>query len=207
MLLVARRAAAPTEEDAVVNDLFVMQIPIVEKILRTVLVYAVIMVLFRLTGKRGLAALNTCDFVVIFLLSNVVQNAIIGNDDSLLGGVVGAVTLVAVNTAINRLIAVSPTAARVFEGAATVVISDGNIDGRAIRRLGLRRTELEHAVRIQNGDTTDDVHLGLLELSGQLVLSLTHDAQPATRGDLAFVLARLDSIDQQLTAARSHDQG
>jgi uncharacterized membrane protein YcaP (DUF421 family) len=179
----------------VLNDLFVMQIPIAEKILRTVLVYAVIVVLFRLTGKRGLAGLNTFDFVVIFLLSNVVQNAVIGNDDSLLGGVVGAVTLVVVNTAINRIIAVSPTAARVFEGAATAVISNGRIDRRAMRRLGLRRTKLEHAVRIQNGDSTDDVQSGSLQPTGQLVLSLTHDAQPATRGDLACVLARLDRID------------
>jgi uncharacterized membrane protein YcaP (DUF421 family) len=85
-----------------------MQIPILEKILRTVLVYVLIVVLFRLTGKRGLAGLNTFDFVVIFLLSNVVQNAIIGSDNSLLGGAVGAVTLVVVNTAVNRLIASVP---------------------------------------------------------------------------------------------------
>lgn len=140
-------------------------------------------------------------------MSKVMQNAVIGNDDSLLGGVVGAVTLVAVNTAINRLIADSPTAARVFEGPATTVISDGNIDGAAMRRLGLRRTALEHAVRIQNGDSTDDRQRGLLEPTGQLILRLTHDAEPATRGDLASVLARLDSIDRQLKAARGHDPG
>jgi uncharacterized membrane protein YcaP (DUF421 family) len=186
----------------VVNDMFVMQIPILEKILRTVLVYAAIVVLFRLTGKRGLAGLNTFDFVVIFLLSNVVQNAIIGADNSLLGGVVGAVTLVAVSTAVNRLIAVSPVAARVFEGKATTVISDGQIDAHAVRRLGLRRTELEHAVRIQNGDSTDDVHLGLLEPSGQLVLTIAYDAQPASRADLALLLARLEHIDHQLTIGR-----
>ncbi|BBX26843.1 DUF421 domain-containing protein [Mycolicibacterium alvei] len=190
-----------------INDMFVMEIPILEKILRTVLVYAVIIVLFRLTGKRGLASLNTLDFVVIFLLSNVVQNAIIGADNSLLGGAVGAVTLVAVNTALNRLIAASPVAARVFEGTATTVISDGRVDGRAMRRLGLRRGELEHAVRIQDGDTTDDVELGLLEPSGQLVLTLAPRAQPATRGDLAVLLARLDHIDQQLTIARGLGQG
>ncbi|WP_166903267.1 DUF421 domain-containing protein [Mycobacterium sp. DL440] len=190
-----------------VNDMFVMQIPILEKVLRTVLVYAVIMVLFRLTGKRGLASLNTLDFVVIFLLSNVVQNAIIGADNSLLGGVVGAVTLVAVNTAMNRLIAVSPTASRVFEGTATAVIENGEVDRRAMRRLGLRRAELEHAVRVQDGDSTDDVELGLLEPSGQLVLTLAHDAQPATRGDLALLLARLDHIDRQLAIARRPDQG
>ena len=79
--------------------------------------------------------------MVIFLLSNVVQNAIIGADNSLLE-VVGAVTLVAVNTVVNRLIAVSPVAARVFEGKATTVISDGQIDAQAVRRLGLRRSRV-----------------------------------------------------------------
>jgi uncharacterized membrane protein YcaP (DUF421 family) len=68
------------------HAMFAEQIPLTEKILRTVIVYAVIALLFRLTGKRGLASLNTFDFVVIFLLSNVVQNAIIGNDTSLTGG-------------------------------------------------------------------------------------------------------------------------
>jgi len=122
-------------------DMFVEQIPVAEKILRTVIVYALIAVLFRLTGKRGLANLNTFDFIVIFLLSNVVQNAIIGNDQSLLGGIIGAVTLVAINLAVNRLIAVNTTAARIFEGRATTVITDGHILNRATRHLGLRRSE------------------------------------------------------------------
>jgi hypothetical protein len=81
------------------HDMFVEQIPLAEKVIRTIVVYAVLMVLFGLPGKRGLAAMNTFDFIVIFLLSNVVQNAVIGNDNSLLGGMVGAVTLVAVTTA------------------------------------------------------------------------------------------------------------
>src|ERR1039457_3349787 len=70
--------------------MFVEQIPLAEKILRTVIVYALLAVLFRLTGKRGLASMNTFDFIVIFLLSNVVQNAVIGNDTSLIGGLIGA---------------------------------------------------------------------------------------------------------------------
>lgn len=98
------------------HAMFVEQIPLGEKIIRTVLVYALIAVLFRLAGKRGLASMNTFDFVVIFLLSNVVQNAVIGNDSSLTGGAVGAVTLVAVNAAVNRLIASNATAARIFDG-------------------------------------------------------------------------------------------
>jgi uncharacterized membrane protein YcaP (DUF421 family) len=68
------------------HSMFVVQIPVLEKILRTVLVYATILILFRLTGKRDLATFNMFDFVVMFLLSNVVQNAIIGSDSSLSGG-------------------------------------------------------------------------------------------------------------------------
>jgi uncharacterized membrane protein YcaP (DUF421 family) len=81
--------------------MFVIQIPVLEKVLRTVLVYATIVILFRLVGKRDLATFNTFDFVVIFLLSNVVQNAVIGNDDSVTGGVIGAVVLVALNAALR----------------------------------------------------------------------------------------------------------
>ena len=80
----------PHLEAGMWRALFVEQIPLTEKILRTVLVYALIAILFRVAGKRGLANPNTFDFVVIFLLSNVVQNAVIGNDTSLTGGVVGA---------------------------------------------------------------------------------------------------------------------
>ena len=142
------------------HAMFVEQIPLTEKILRTVLVYALIALLFRLTGKRGLATMNTFDFVVIFLLSNVVQNAVIGNDTSLTGGAVGAVTLVAVNAAVNRLIASSATAARIFDGQPTTVISDGHVMRRALAHLGLRRSELDNAVRLQNGDDVSEVQTG-----------------------------------------------
>jgi uncharacterized membrane protein YcaP (DUF421 family) len=75
------------------HAMFVQQIPLTEKVLRTVIVYALIVVLFRLTGKRVLASMNTFDFV-IFLLSKVVQNALIVIDASLIDGMIGAVTLV-----------------------------------------------------------------------------------------------------------------
>jgi uncharacterized membrane protein YcaP (DUF421 family) len=180
------------------HDMFVEQIPVVEKILRTVIVYALIVVLFRLTGKRGLANLNTFDFIVIFLLSNVVQNAVIGNDQSLLGGVIGAVTLVAMNTAVNRLVVVNATAARIFEGRATTVISDGHIVTRALRRLGLRRSEIEHAVRLQNADTVDQIELGSLDASGQLLLTLKSAEQGATKADIAELLEQLRRIEARL---------
>jgi uncharacterized membrane protein YcaP (DUF421 family) len=184
------------------RDMFVEQIPVVEKILRTVIVYGLLAVLFRLTGKRGLANLSTFDFIVIFLLSNVVQNAVIGNDNSLIGGMIGAVTLVGVNTALNRLIAINATAARIFEGQATTVITDGHVVDRALRRLGLRRSEIDHAVRLQNGDDIEQVHDGSLEPGGQLVLTLKPAEQNATKADIAALTDRLLRLEGLLTTPR-----
>lgn len=184
------------------HAMFAEQIPVAEKILRTVIVYALIAVLFRLTGKRGLASMNTFDFVVIFLLSNVVQNAVIGNDTSLIGGMIGAVTLVTVNELVNRLIAASPTAARIFDGRPTTVISDGHVVEPALRRLGMRRSEIDHAVRLQNGDDVSEVKVGRLEPGGQLVLTLKAAEQAATKADIADLTSRLGQIEHLLGATR-----
>jgi uncharacterized membrane protein YcaP (DUF421 family) len=184
------------------HAMFAEQIPLAEKILRTVIVYALIAVLFRLTGKRGLASMNTFDVVVIFLLSNVVQNAIIGNDTSLIGGVIGAVTLLAVNTGVNHLIAVNATAARVFDGHATTVIADGHVVDHALRRLGMRRSELGAAVRLQGGDDIAEVDRGSLEPGGQLVLTLKTGEQGATKSDVAELTSQLRRIESLISASR-----
>lgn len=194
------------------HDIFVIQIPVLEKILRTVLVYATIVVLFRLAGKRGLASLNTLDFVVIFLLSNVVQNAVIGNDNSFSGGAIGAATLVAVNAAVNRLVASSARVARWFEGTPTTIISDGAPVVREVRRLALRPADLEHAVRIQNGDKISDVESGILEPSGHLILTLKPSEQDATKRDIEEVLRRLANLETRITTdgaggEEAHPQG
>jgi uncharacterized membrane protein YcaP (DUF421 family) len=180
------------------HSMFVVQIPILEKILRTVLVYITILVLFRVAGKRDLAVLNTFDFVVIFLLSNVVQNAIIGNDTSLLGGIIGAATLVGINAAVNQWLTVSTRAARVLEGTATTIIEEGQFIPRALRRLSLRPEEVEHAMRVQNGDDVTEIGIGRMEPNGQLILSLKPEEQNATRGDITHLNSRLDAIETVL---------
>jgi uncharacterized membrane protein YcaP (DUF421 family) len=181
------------------HDLITQQLPWTEKVVRTVLVYALLVVLFRLSGKRGLASMNTFDVVVVFLLGNVVQNAVIGNDDSFTGAAIGAVTLVAVNALVNRLTVLSPLAQRIFEGTPTAVITDGRVVRGSLRRLGLRRTELEHAVRLQNGDDVAQVDHGELEPGGQLLLTLKDDEQGATKADVAALLARLDHLERLVT--------
>src|SRR2546423_13405059 len=86
------------------TDMFVLGLPIAEKILRPILVYAFLIVGLRLAGKRELAQLNPFDLIVLLTLSNTVQNAIIGNDNSVSGGVIGATTLLAVNYFVVRFL-------------------------------------------------------------------------------------------------------
>ncbi len=180
------------------HDMLAVQIPIVEKVLRTILVYALIVVLFRISGKRGLANLNTFDFAVIFLLSNVVQNAVIGPDNSVTGGVIGAVTLVVVNAALNRWLALDERAGRVIEGTPTTVIQNGRLVKGAVRRLALRRGELENAIRTQQGDRISDVASARLEPDGRLVVVLKREESNATRADISRLEERLAAIESLL---------
>jgi uncharacterized membrane protein YcaP (DUF421 family) len=180
------------------HRMFVEQIPVDEKLLRTVLVYAVVAILIRLTGKRSLAGLNTLDIAVVFLLSNVVQNAIIGDDLSVTGGALGAASLVAVNSLLNRLALRYPLFARVFDGTETCVIENGAVVERRARRLGLRDAELKHAVRLQNGEDIAQVESGVLEPSGQLLVTLRASEQSATKADVAHLTEQLGRIEAAL---------
>src|SRR5437016_372129 len=139
------------------SDLWTLGVPAAEKVVRTVLVYGGLAVLLRLAGKRDLAQLNTFDLVVVLLLSNVVQNAIIGNDNSLVGGLIGAAVLVLVNAAVVRASVSSETLARAFEGRPTVLIEDGRFDDGALRHEGLRRDDVEAAVRRQGANDASEV--------------------------------------------------
>ena len=119
------------------KDILVLQEPLAEKMLRAALVYVVILILIRLSGKRGLATMNIFDLVVVLLIAGVVETAIIGDDTSVAGAVVSAVTLVAVNRAVSLLVDTSPLAARILEGKPTTVIDGGQVVQGALRKLGL----------------------------------------------------------------------
>src|ERR1700759_2903408 len=137
------------------SDLFTVQVPLVEKVLRTVLVYAGLAFLLRLAGKRDLAQLNTFDLVVMMLLSNVVQNSIIGADNSLTGGLVGAGVLIWVNSVWVRVVNRRPGLTRLFEGTPTTLVKDGPVVAR-LERLGLRRADVVAALRRQGADSIDE---------------------------------------------------
>jgi uncharacterized membrane protein YcaP (DUF421 family) len=184
------------------DHLFHSEALVVEKVLRTIGVYFLLLILLRITGKRGLAGLNSLDLVVIFLLSNVVQDAVIGDDHSIWGGAIGAVTLVATNAAVNRLALKYPWAERLLIGPSVPVIIDGKPDWPVLRRYGLGADELDHAVRLQSGESIHDVEHGELTPTGQLILNLKDSEQGATRGDIDRVLIRLADLESRLPVRR-----
>ena len=132
--------------------------------------------------------------MVLLLLSNVVQNAVIGNDNSLLGGMFGAVVLVAVNAVVVRVFRSSDRADRVFEGSATTLVTEGELDRRAIWRVGLRPADVVNALRRQGASTIDEVDTAELTPGGGIVVKLRADAENATAGDIARLEAKLDRL-------------
>jgi len=165
-----------------------------EKVLRTVVVYAAITILIRVAGKRLLGQMNSLDLVVVLLLSNVVQNAIIGPDNSVLGAIIGAVVLVGFNALLDRLSHVSPAMRRLLVGQPTQVIEDGEVDHAALRRLGISVGELDLALRRQGSDEPGQVQVAALEPEGEIVVTLKPGERPATRDDLASAVAELKAL-------------
>lgn len=173
------------------NDLWAFQIPPLEKVLRTVLVYLAILVIVRVAGKRLLAQMNSLDLVVVLLLSNVVQNAIIGDDNSLVGGVLGAVVLVAANAGLERIAQVFPAFRRVVEGRPTPVVRDGEVINGALDRLGMTRGELNWALRHQGADRVSEVETATLDPGGSLTVDLKDEEQALSQGEFRAEMARL----------------
>jgi uncharacterized membrane protein YcaP (DUF421 family) len=164
------------------SDMFSLPVPALEKVLRTVLVYGGLAILLRLAGKRDLAQLNTFDLVVMLLLSNVVQNAVIGNDNSLTGGLLGATVLIAVNAAWVRVINRRPRLTMLFEGTPSMLVENGKVTGN-LHRLGLRRADVAVALRHQGASSIDDVAQASLEPGGSIVVDLKPEAQDVTVGE------------------------
>ena len=185
------------------SNLFHPELSGLEKVLRTVLVYLLIVVLFRLMGKRTMASLSTMDFVVMFLLSNVVQNAIIGQDNSFTGGAIGAATLIGVNFLFDWLQYTFPVVSRLFEGTGSDLVSRGKSQPKVLRKLLMRPAELDHAIHLQNGDDLNEVWSARLEPSGQLIIVLKSSEQDASHGDIDDLRKRLDRIEKLLVEKRS----
>jgi uncharacterized membrane protein YcaP (DUF421 family) len=155
------------------DDFLLPSISILEKVVRPLLVYIFLVVAFRFFGKRQLAQLTSFDFIVLLTISNVVQNAMIGNDNSLLGGMVGATTILVANFALAYLTFRSRRIERLVEGDSTVFVQDGKILTENLRKELFTEQDLFQALRrIQIDPETDLSTLKLVELDpdGQITI-------------------------------------
>jgi uncharacterized membrane protein YcaP (DUF421 family) len=148
------------------NDIFVMGAPLVEKIVRPILVYIFLVVALRVFGKRELAQLNPFDLVVLLSLSNTVQNAIIGNDNSLSGGLAGALALLAMNYLVVRFLFTHRRLDEIFEGKPTTLIEKGRVLNGALAKELLTRAELSTVLHRQGFDRVEEVEKCVLEPGG-----------------------------------------
>jgi uncharacterized membrane protein YcaP (DUF421 family) len=176
------------------DNLMHLDLSVWEKVVRTVAVYVVLAALIRVAGKRDLAQLNAFDLVVVLLLSNVVQNAVIGPDNSLLGGAIGATVLIALNAVVVRLARDHERVARLLEGTSTTLVRHGKWDADAMRREGLRQADVEAALRRQNANSVKDVDSVSIEPGGAIVTELREELQSATHADIARLEAKLDEL-------------
>ena len=150
------------------HAMFTPDITIAEKVLRPVIVYFFLIIGLRLAGKRELAQLNPFDFIVLMTLSNTVQNAIIGNDNSVSGGMIGAATLLAVNYGVVRLVRNHRKLQRALEGRADVLVRNGQIMKDHCDRELISKADLTAAAHKQGIASLHDVDYAVLEPTGTI---------------------------------------
>ncbi len=178
------------------HDIFVVGAPVIEKVARPIVVYFALVALLRAFGKRELAQLNPFDLVVLLSLSNTVQNAIIGNDNSLTGGLIGAFTLLAVNYLVVRFLFRHRRLDQVFEGKPTVLIDKGHVMKKAMAKELLTHAELTTVLHRQGFDELEDVESCVLEPGGTFYIH--RKSPPADEVAHAEVMKRLNDLDRKL---------
>jgi uncharacterized membrane protein YcaP (DUF421 family) len=154
-------------------NMFIPEVQILEKIVRPLIIYFFLLLMFRIAGKREVGQMTPFDLVVLLTISNVLQNAMIGPDNSLTGGLIGGLTLFVANGLIGRLTLYFPSIARLLEGKPTLLIEDGRILIKNLRREIMTKAELERAVRKHDLDPVADLPLirrALLEQDGTVTI-------------------------------------
>ena len=183
------------------TDLFTPDISILEKIIRPVIVYLFLVIGLRLAGKRELAQLNTGDLIVLLTLSNTVQNAIIGNDNSVTGGIIGATTLLIVNYIWTRFLFAHEKLDRLAEGDPDVLIEGGEIKHDRLKKEQILRSELEIAAHKQGFASLDDVDQAVLEPGGTIAFVGKKPSTDVERH--SQIMERLEQISKELATLRT----
>ncbi len=160
-------------------NFLIPEVSVIEKIVRPIIVYFFLLITFRIAGKRELGQMTPFDLIVLLTISNILQNAMIGPDNSLTGGLIGGLALFCANGLIGRLTLYFPRLARLLEGRPTLLIEDGRIMTKNLRREVMTRSELERAMRKHDLDPETDIPLikkALLEQDG--TVTIIHHGEP-----------------------------
>lgn len=182
------------------EHMFNLPVPLIEKIVRPMLVYLALIILLRVFGKRELAQLNPFDLVVLLSLSNTVQNAIIGDDNSLSGGIIGAVSLLAVNWLLVQLLYRSPRLARVLAGRGRVLIRNGRVDAHALKAECMSMEDLLEVLHRQGFDSFDRVRQCEIEPNGTFYIQPYEPTEEDSRH--AELMARINLLTREVAAMR-----
>ena len=174
------------------HDMFLLDLPVLEKILRPIIIYFFLVIGVRIAGKRQLAQLNPFDLVVLLTLSNTVQNAIIGNDNSVTGGIIGASTLLAVNFVVVWYLYGHQRLEHLIEGDPDLLIKDGKIRHKRLKHELITLAELQAAARRQGFASLDDVDRAILEPGGTISFCGRQPAAEETRH--VELISRLDQL-------------
>lgn len=180
--------------------MFSLTLPLAEKILRPIIVYTFIVIMLRVFGKRELAQLNPFDLVVLLSVSNTVQNAIIGDDNSVTGGLVGAFALFGINYMVVRFLFRHRRLDEILEGTPTKLIEDGHICKEGLAKELLSESELLTVAHRQGFDHLKDVEHCTLEPGGAFYFQ-AKEPHPHERNH-DEVMKRLDALSGQIDDLR-----
>ena len=148
--------------------MFNMSVPWWEFVVRGVVVYTFLLIILRLTGKRQIGQLSAFDFVLLLILSNAVQNSMNAGDNSLIGGLVVAATLVTLNFLVGYISFKSKKIATIIEGRPQILIHNGKLFADVMETAQLSHHELDAALRGAGCLNVDAVHVAILENNGDI---------------------------------------
>ncbi|MBC6980136.1 DUF421 domain-containing protein [Caulobacter sp. 17J80-11] len=138
-----------------------------DSVLRAAAVYFVLMLLFRVAGRRALGQITTFDFVLLLIISEATQNAMIGDDFSVTNGVLVISTLIFLNIALSLLKDRSRFVEKLVDGVPTVLVADGRLLEREMRKARVGVEDILHAAREKQGlERLDQIKYAVLEVSG-----------------------------------------
>jgi uncharacterized membrane protein YcaP (DUF421 family) len=149
-------------------NILIPDVSVAEKLVRSVVVYLFLLVAFRLCGKRQLGQLSAFDLVVLLIISNVVQNAVIGNDNSLGGGLIGATAILLLNLVVAYVTFRFKRADRVVEHSPTLLVRHGRVLRDNLRRERLGPRDLRAALRHHGVVSIRDIRYAFLEEDGHV---------------------------------------